>query len=83
MILKFSFVETVYTYKYYQFMDIVESLGGLSSAIGAVMAELSLLFIWLYFLDMIRVIYGRYKNDWIITRNQQLKGRLENWKKVI
>ena len=28
-------------------------------------------------------IYGRYKQDWIITRNQQLKGRLENWKKVI
>lgn len=47
------------------------------------MAELSLLFIWLYYLDMIRVIYGRYKNDWITTRNQQLKPRLGDWKKVI
>ena len=47
------------------------------------MAELSLLFIWLYYLDMIRVIYGRYKQDWITTRNQQLKPRLGDWKKVI
>jgi hypothetical protein len=83
IILKFSFVETVMTYKYYNFLDLIEALGGLSSAVGVVMTELTLLFIWLYIMDMIRVIYGRYKYDWIKTRNQMLKERIGTWKKVI
>ena len=60
-------------------MDIAESLGGLGNAVSVVMAELSLLFVMLYFLDMIRVIYGKYKNDWISTRNQYLKAKISNW----
>jgi hypothetical protein len=83
IILKFSFVETVMTYKYYNFLDLIEALGGLSNAVGVVMAELTLLFIWLYIMDMIRVIYGRYKHDWIKTRNQQLKERIPAWAKVV
>jgi len=51
-------------------MDIVESLGGIGYALSVVLAELSLIFVMLYFLDMIKVIYGKYKNDWISTRNQ-------------
>lgn len=83
IVLKFSFVETVTTYKYYNFLDLFEALGGLSNAIGVIMAELTLLFIWLYIMDMIRVIYGRYKYDWIKTRNQMLKERMDGWKKVL
>lgn len=64
VLIEFSFTEEIWLYKYYQFIDIVEALGGIGNAIGVFMAELTMLFIWLFFLDMIRIIYGRYKNDW-------------------
>lgn len=69
VLLDFSFTEEIWIYKYYQFIDIVEALGGIGNAIGVFMAELTMLFIWLFFLDMIRIIYGRYKHDWTIVRN--------------
>ena len=58
MIIKFSFIETIYTYKYYNFFDFFEAMGGLGNSIGFVMGEIGVIFIWLFFLDMIRVIYS-------------------------
>lgn len=83
MLIEFSFTEEIWLYKYYQFIDIVEALGGIGNAIGVFMAELTMLFIWLFFLDMIRIIYGRYKNDWTIVRNEQLRENISSYKRVI
>jgi hypothetical protein len=83
VLLDFSFTEEIWIYKYYQFVDIVEALGGIGNAIGVFMAELTMLFIWLFILDMIRIIYGRYKHDWTVVRNAQLKENVPAYKRVI
>lgn len=83
VVLDFSFTEEIWIYKYYQFIDIVEALGGIGNAVGLFMAELTMLFIWLFFLDMIRVIYSRYKHDWTLVRNAQLSENVSRYKRVI
>lgn len=47
------------------------------------MGELALLFSCLFILDMIRIIYGRYKNDWTEVRNVQLMENMPSYKRVI
>jgi len=83
VLLDLSFTEEIWLYRYYSFSDLVKALGGIGNAIGVFMAELSLLFILLFILDMIRIIYGRYKNDWTEIRNVQLKENMSSYKRVI
>ena len=83
VLLDFDFTQKVYLYTYYKLDDIIEALGQIGAAVAVVMYELTLFFICMFFLDMVRIIYGRYKNDWTEVRNVQLKENLSSYKKVI
>jgi len=44
--LKITFTETVFTYIYYTFLDIIAGLGGLSTSAGGVFGSIAI--IWAY-----------------------------------
>ena len=53
-------------------MDILESVGGIAVALYAIISQFAVVFLVLYLVDMIRVIYSRYKFNFIRYRNQEL-----------
>ena len=56
----------------FTFLDMLESIGGIGVAIYAIISQLSVVFLVVYLIDMIRVIFSRYKFNYIRFRNQEL-----------
>lgn len=50
-------------------MDIAEKMGGISGMINGMIAQISILFLILYTVDMIRIIFSRYKLNYVKLRN--------------
>lgn len=81
--LDFEFKLDTVVYTYIGYMDIAEKMGGISGMINGVIAEISIIFLILYTVDMIRIIFSRYKLNYVKLRNAQLLKNKQRYIEVI
>lgn len=81
--LRFSFTEQVFSFTYFQIMDMVAELGGIGGIISSTIAGFAVYMILLFILDLVQLIVRKYKADKYQFTVNYYKGNLKRYRSVI